>query len=87
LPRQQIGDPPRRTVGQPRQHIGEPGLRIDVVELAWPNALGRPKTVGLAFNGEQGIDRLTASAAIGALFDARQIEELVPRMGPSRRPL
>jgi hypothetical protein len=35
--------------------------------MAHPNALSG-KTVGLAFDGEQSIDTLDGSAAIGALF-------------------
>jgi hypothetical protein len=27
-------DPPDRVVGQARQNVGEPGLRIDIIELA-----------------------------------------------------
>lgn len=33
VPRQQIVDVPGRMVGQTAEHIGEPGLRIDAVEL------------------------------------------------------
>jgi hypothetical protein len=33
VPRQQVADPFRRVIQHPCQDIGEPGLRIDVVEL------------------------------------------------------
>jgi hypothetical protein len=33
IARQQFADPPRRMIRQAGQHVGEPGLRIDVVEL------------------------------------------------------
>src|SRR3954454_7336681 len=51
-PRQEVADPLGRMVGQSRQHVGEPGLRVDVVELA-----------GL----DQGVDRRRPlPAAVGA---------------------
>jgi hypothetical protein len=30
---QQFIDPFRRMIGQPRQHVGEPSLRVDIIEL------------------------------------------------------
>jgi hypothetical protein len=33
IPGQQVGDPFGGMIGQSRQNIGEPGLRVDVVEL------------------------------------------------------
>ena len=33
IPGQQVADPPGGMIGQARQHVGKPGLRIDVVEL------------------------------------------------------
>jgi hypothetical protein len=33
VPRQQLVDAPGRVILQSRQHVGEPSLRIDVVEL------------------------------------------------------
>src|SRR4051794_30321967 len=34
VPREEIPDPPGGMIGQPRQHVGEPGLRVDPVQLA-----------------------------------------------------
>ena len=52
VPGQQLGDAPGRVVLEARQHIGQPGLRICVVELG-----------GL----DQGVDGCSAPAAgIGA---------------------
>ena len=33
VPGQEFADPLGGMIGQPRQHIGEPGLRIDAVQL------------------------------------------------------
>jgi hypothetical protein len=34
VPRQQFGDPACRMIGKSCEHVGEPSLRIDVVEFA-----------------------------------------------------
>jgi len=46
VPGQQFGDPSGRVVLQTRQHIGEPGLRIDVTELCrFDQRVGRRGTL------------------------------------------
>jgi hypothetical protein len=68
-PGQQLGDPGDLVVGDPAQHIGEPGLRIDTVQLG---------------ASDQGVgDRRRLAAALGA--DEEKILGTIYVLDPARK--
>src|SRR5208282_1426163 len=55
IPGQQLVDPVDRMVGQPCEHLGEPGARVDVIELAGGNQrIDRGGARHLTLRAEQG---------------------------------
>ena len=59
VPRQELVDPPGGVIGQARQHVGEPGLRVDVVELGGLDQ--RVDRGGAATAGLKGLSPMSAS--------------------------
>jgi len=68
VPGQELIDPGCRMVGDASEHVGEPGLRIDAIELG---------------GGDQGVDRRCPLAtAVGADEQPRAAPECNPAQRP-----
>src|SRR3954470_17995496 len=74
-------------LGDPGALLAQPAPQRDNEQsaalVADAHSLLRRHTVDFAFDGEQGIDALDRLGSDGRVVDARQIEELAPRVRPA----
>ena len=71
IPRQQFVEPLNRMFGNARQHVGEPGLRIDVVHLAAghnrPNSRKATEQLAKAFDSAAFASKLAFTDEVAEL--------------------
>src|SRR5437588_395103 len=83
MPGQEFVDPGGWMIGDPAEHVGEPGLRIDAL-LARRQAVAGRKPVDVALDREDRIDAAHRLDRHGRFTGIGDDEEVAPAVSPAR---